>query len=71
MNLVEKEISKEAKISMVFEDKKVKLVVSYEGLGAGANMSVFVDSEYFIDLLAEAIPGTLDDAILAMLKAAL
>lgn len=66
-----KEISSEVNLSMKFEDKKIKLITTYEGKGAGAEVAVFVDSEYFLDMLAEAIPGTLDDAIIAMLKAAL
>lgn len=69
--LMNKEISKEADLGLVFEEKKVKLKLAYAGKGAGAEVSVYVDSEYFIDLLAKAIPGELDDMILAGLKAAL
>ena len=69
--VIEKEISKEVDLEMRFENKKVKLVVNYEGRGAGAEVAVYVDAVYFIDLLADAIPGTLDDVVLEMLKGAL
>lgn len=71
MDEVNKELSSETKLAMKFEDKKIKLVVSYEGKGAGAEVAVFADAEYFLDLLAEAIPGQIDDAVIAMLKGAL
>lgn len=45
------------------------LVLSFESKGVAA--SVKVESEYFIDKLAEAIPGQIDDAVLGMIKAAL
>jgi len=45
-----------------------KLVIEYNGKGGGANVNV--NASYFLDLLAEAIPGEVDDAVINMLKAA-
>jgi len=47
------------------------ITTCYEGKGGGAELKVFVSAEYFLDKLAEAIPGQIDDLIIAALKAAL
>lgn len=70
MDLVNKEISKELGLKVEFADKKLKLTLAYDGKGADAGVFVSVDAEYFVDKLAEAIPGKLDDVILAALKGA-
>lgn len=37
----------------------------------GVDVSVALEADYFIDKLAEVIPGQVDDAIFAVLKGAL
>ena len=54
-----------------FKEGNVVLAVMYDGKGADAEMSVTLESEYFLDKLAEAIPGKVDDMIVAALKGAL
>lgn len=50
---------------------KLKVTVGYDGAGLDAGVFVAVEPEYFIDKLAELIPGKVDDAVFAMLKGAL
>jgi len=71
MEVVEKSISKELDFKVDFEDKKLKITISYEGEGGGASMSGHVNAEYFMDLLAEAIPGEVDDLVIGAIKAAM
>lgn len=61
----------EADLSLDFKDGKVRLSVSYDGKGTDAGIYVDLEAEYFIDKLADAIPGTVDDMILSALKGAL
>lgn len=37
----------------------------------GVDVSVALEADYFIDKLAEVIPGEIDDAVFAILKGAL
>ena len=39
-----------------------------KGLGGGLYLDL--DAEYFLDKLAEIIPGEIDDAVIAMIKLA-
>jgi hypothetical protein len=50
---------------------KVVLSVGYTGKGGTLTVAGQLDPDTFIDKLAEAIPGKIDDAVLGMLKAAL
>lgn len=68
---VGKEISSEADLKFEIADGKVKIIVSYEGKGAGADLAVYAKAEYFGEKLAEAIPGDLDDVIIKGLIAAM
>jgi hypothetical protein len=68
---IEKALGPEAKLDIKVGGGKVVLSVVYAGAGGGADVSVSLESGYFIDKLAAAIPGSIDDAILAILKAAL
>lgn len=45
--------------------------VSHGSKGLSAGVEVSIKAEYFIDKLAEKIPGEVDDAIFAVLKGAL
>ena len=66
-----KEISKEVDLKFSTEGGKVGIITCYEGKGGGAELKVYVSAEYFLNKLAEAIPGQIDDVIIAALKSAL
>jgi len=71
MALVEKDLGAEGKLKLDFVGGKVRLDVSYDGKQADAGLYVELDASQFIDMLTEAIPGTLDDMIGAALKGAI
>lgn len=71
MDILVKDLGPEAKVKVVIEQGKLKLVADLDTKGVDAQVSMAVDSDYFIDELAKKIPGTLDDAILNILKMAL
>lgn len=60
----------EFKASVKFEKGVVVCEAGYDGKGADAGAFVKVESDYFFDKLAEAIPGKIDDAVLALIKQA-
>lgn len=70
MDLVEKDLGKELKLKLDFTSGKLQLGVILDSEGVDVGVNVAVDSDYFLDLLADAIPGEVDDAIIEMLKAA-
>jgi hypothetical protein len=61
------ELYKEGEVTAELKDGD--LVITYGGKGAQAIVNV--DMGYLLDKLAEAIPGTVDDAIIAVIKAAI
>lgn len=61
----------EAALDVDFVDGKLRLSVSYDGKGADAGLYVDVEPDYFLDKLKAVIPGSIDDAIIDMLKGAL
>ena len=69
--LTSKELSSESVLSLKLVEGNLELVISYDGKGVDSSLSVKVDSGYFMDKLAEAIPGDIDDAVLNIMKAAL
>ena len=71
MEVVNEEVSKELDYKINFEDGKAMMTISYEGAGGGVSMTGTVNAEYFLDMLAEAIPGKIDDAVIFALKAAI
>lgn len=62
---------KEADVDLVIAGGKVVLKAVYAGHGGGATVELFVSSDYLLDKIAAAIPGSIDDAILAVAKEAL
>ena len=70
MKVLDQALGQEGKMEIKFEDGKALVTVSYEGKGGGASMTAFANAEYFLDKLAEAIPGQVDDMIISALKAA-
>ena len=71
MDLVAKELGPEADVKLSVVAGNLVLASAYAGKGAGAKLEVSVSSDYFIDELAKLIPGSIDDAIFAVLKSAL
>ena len=69
--MIERNVGKEAKFNMKFEDGNVILGGLYDGKGADVSLELMLESEYFLDKLAEALPGTLDDMIIEALKNAI
>lgn len=69
--LVNKEVSSELDFALKFEDKKLVLTPSFDSKGLDVSMNISLDGEYFLDKLAEAIPGDIDDTVINLLKAAL
>lgn len=71
MDIVTQPVGAEAKVELKLDKGVLVLEVGYDGKGADAGFFVKLDSDYFIDKLAELIPGQVDDAILGVLKMAL
>jgi len=69
--LVGGDVGKEVIYDIKIEDKMIKLEVKYDGKGANAGVFIELEAEYFLDKLAEAIPGSIDDAVIGAIKAAL
>ena len=69
--LVVQEVSNEVDAKIVIEDGNLKIVGSYDGKGLEAEVILKMKTAYFLDKLAEAIPGEVDDKLFEMLKVAL
>ena len=61
----------EVDLEIKVEQGQVKLEVKYDGLGANASVIIALESDYFLEKLAKAIPGELDDAVISLIKSAL
>ena len=70
-DLVAGEIGPEAKYDVKIVDGKIVMAVKYDGAEADAELLVKIEAGMFVDKLAAAIPGQIDNAILAVLKGAL
>ena len=69
--LHEQPIGEEAKLKIEVKDGNVVLTLGLDTKGADVSVAVKLESGYFLDKLAEAIPGELDDSVLSILKGAL
>lgn len=69
--LLDKELGSEGKLDLDLKEGNIELSVSYDGKGLDGAVSVKVDTDYFMDLLKEKIPGDIDNAIIDIIKAAL
>ena len=69
--LVEMPISKETEFELEFKDGKLRLVLGYDGKGVDGGIFADLDPEYFLDKLAEAIPGNVDNMVIEAIKGAL
>ena len=61
----------EVAVDVAFKAGKVVLSSKYDGKGADVTLSLELESDYFLDKLAAAIPGQVDDAVIALIKGAL
>jgi len=71
MNLVEKELGAETNLKLDIVAGEIVITIAHQSAAAKGDLKVAVDAGYFLDKLAEKIPGTIDDAILAIMKSAL
>ena len=71
MILMEKDLGPEAKMKMEINGVKIVSSMEYAGEGGGGSVSASMDVEYFLGKLAAAIPGSIDDAVIALIVAAL
>ncbi len=67
MNMQKGEASLEIKI----EEAKVKVALVYDGKQADAKLEIMLGVDEYMDMLAKAIPGEVDDKIIEMLKLAM
>lgn len=70
-DLVTVPVGAEGKVQVTVKGSKVILTISYDGKGLDGSIVIALDSEYFMDQLADAIPGKVDDSVFALIKAAL
>lgn len=61
----------EVDVKVEVKEGKIVLLADYAGKGGNAKVELAVGVDYFLDKLAERIPGTIDDAVLAVVKQAL
>lgn len=71
MEILKKQISPESEAVVEISGGKIVLSAKLDTEGLDAQLGVSVSTEYFLDELAKKIPGTIDDAFLAVLKQAL
>lgn len=65
------QLGPEAQAEMKIADGKVVLSLNYVGKQATGSASLSLDVEQFAQMLKDAIPGTIDDAIIDVLIAAM
>lgn len=53
------------------KDGVISLIAKHEGSDASVNVIVNLKADVLLDKLAAKIPGTIDDAIISVIKAAL
>lgn len=64
------QLGPETKVSLKSEGGQVKIGLVYVGKQAGAEVLVSLDAEQFGQLIKDAIPGKIDDAIVDVIVAA-
>lgn len=64
-------IGPEASYDVKLVEGKLVIVAKYDGAETDAELAIKVDAGLFMDKLAALIPGTIDDAIIAVIKGAL
>lgn len=71
MDVINKPIGSEGNFDLAFTGGKVILTVKHTHASGEVSILVSEDAGYFLDKLAAKIPGTVDDAIFAVLKSAI
>jgi len=69
--LVDGKIGSEFDYKLELKDGKLRLEGKYGGAGGAAGAFFELEPNYFLDKLADAIPGEIDDMVIAALKGAL
>jgi len=64
---MEKEIFEAGEIALKIDGGEIVLI--YQGKGGSVRAGIAID--YFLDILKEKIPGTIDDTVIELLKAAI
>lgn len=70
-DLVAGELGPEATYDVKLVEGKLVIAAKYDGAETDAELKVAIDAGLFMDKLAALIPGTIDDAIIAVIKGAL
>lgn len=65
------QIGSEAQYKVEFAGGKLVVSVNYQGIEAGAAVSVSVDAVSVLEALKKLIPGQVDDAIFSIIEAAI
>lgn len=68
VDVVDKELGSEGKVSLKFEGGKVKIVLSHAHASGSVSLVAEEDAAYFLDKLAEAIPGDWDKTVIEIVK---
>ena len=71
MDLKEGSLGSEGEYSLKLVGGKVVFELAHQSGAVAAGVKAELDPDYFIDKLAEMIPGEVDDAIFAIIKGAL
>lgn len=70
MEITQGALGSEGQYSIVFKEGKAILEAAHVHASGKVALVIEQDACYFLDQLAQAIPGTIDDALLTILKAA-
>lgn len=71
MEILKQEIGKEAFVTVELSEGKIVIKSELNSSGLGAGVMATIETDYFLDKIAEKIPGQIDDAVLAVFKSAL
>ncbi len=71
MDLANGALGPSGKYDLQFADKHLVITVEYDAQGMTGALTIKVDASVLLDELSKAIPGTIDDSVLSLIKAAL
>lgn len=69
--IINKEVGAEGNFNVSMNGGKVRIQVGYDGKQLDAGMFIELDGAAFLDKLADAIPGDLDNMVITAIKAAM
>ena len=61
----------EGSLSLEIVDGKIVSSLKYDGKQADAELKISLDVEEYLEMLKDAIPGEVDDAVISLLQAAM